>query len=80
LEAYQVMPLEALLRVEPVTLTIPLAQIIGRPGLRATCSVCEEEILNQRELVTPAGTICPACAAEPYYRGPQVPASVNSRD
>jgi formylmethanofuran dehydrogenase subunit E len=67
LAGYQVMPVEDLLRVEWVRLRAPLPQLLGRPGVHVACSMCGEDILNGRELATPAGPICRACAAEAYY-------------
>jgi formylmethanofuran dehydrogenase subunit E len=64
---YQLMPSAELLQVESVTLTTPLEQILGRPGVRVTCVACGEEVLNSRELRTPAGPLCAACAGRAYY-------------
>ena len=67
LEAYQVMPDELLLTWQPVRLTTPIREIISRPGVRALCDVCGEEIINERELVENGRTLCRACAGETYY-------------
>jgi len=64
---YQVMPSAELLEAQSVTLTTPLQQILGQPGVRLTCVLCGEEVLNCRELHTPAGPVCAGCAAGPYY-------------
>jgi formylmethanofuran dehydrogenase subunit E len=67
LVGYQVMPASELLEVEPVKLTLPLEQLLGSPGVRVICSGCGEEILNRREVATPAGSMCAACLAGTYY-------------
>src|SRR5690606_33686461 len=68
LAAYQVMPLAELLLARPVELTIDLKALISRPGVRAECDGCGEEIINQREVVRNGATLCRACAEEAYYR------------
>ncbi len=68
LEAYQVMPAEELLCWRQVELTVPMKQIISRPGVRVNCDVCGEEIINERELMRDGMTLCRACVGEAYYR------------
>ena len=48
LEGYQVMPIDELVFIEEVHLTIPIAKIISRAGVRVNCDVCGEEIINER--------------------------------
>lgn len=47
--AYQIIPDEELLDIEPVALTQSLKEIIGLPGQKTTCSLCGEQIINGRE-------------------------------
>ncbi len=68
LEAYQVMPDDVLLEWQPVQLNTPVSAIISRPGVRALCDVCGEEIINEREVVGDGRTLCRACAGESYYQ------------
>ncbi len=68
LEAYQVMPVEQMLRWQPVTLTIALKQLISRPGVRVNCAVCGEEIINEREVIVDGQAICRTCAGDHYYQ------------
>lgn len=68
IHGYGAMPEQELLSVTPVALTFDLPALLGRPGSRATCARCSEEILNQRERETEAGALCPACADGAYYR------------
>jgi formylmethanofuran dehydrogenase subunit E len=67
LAAYQVMPDDELLKVDRVRLTIDLAALISKPGKRATCDACGEEINNGREVVLDGRVLCRYCAGEPYF-------------
>ncbi len=67
LEGYQIMPDDVLLEWQPVQLTTPISEIISRPGVRALCDVCGEEIINEREVVENGRTLCRACAGQSYY-------------
>lgn len=67
LEAYQRIPNEELFILREVKLTIDLSAIVGKPGMRVTCSECEEEILNQREVVRNGKLLCRSCAGDGYW-------------
>ncbi len=67
LEAYQVMPDELLLEWQSVQLSPSISEIISRPGVRALCDVCGEEIINEREVVVEGRTLCRACSGDRYY-------------
>ncbi len=67
LEAYQTMSSDALLCWEPVALTLSLRALLSRPGARAACAVCGEEIINEREVLVDGQTLCQSCAGEAYY-------------
>lgn len=67
LAAYQILPDEELLVAQPVKLTQTLAEILSRPGVRADCAVCGEEIINEREVVVDGRFLCRPCAGESYY-------------
>lgn len=67
LAAYQVMPTDELLSITPVRLAQPLAAMISQPALRAICSQCGEEIINQREQTVAGLVLCRACAGGAYY-------------
>jgi formylmethanofuran dehydrogenase subunit E len=62
------MPVEELLAVQPVTLTVSLAQIISQHGLRVNCSICGEEIMNSREEQVNGQPVCRSCAGQAYYK------------
>ena len=67
LAAYQVMPDDELLVATPVTLTLNLKALISRNGVRAVCDHCDEEIINEREVVCAGQTLCRSCAEGAYY-------------
>lgn len=68
LQAYQIMPDDELLTIEPVTLATPIAEIVSRPGVRVNCAHCGEEIINEREVKVGERSLCRACAGHSYYR------------
>jgi formylmethanofuran dehydrogenase subunit E len=65
---YQAMPDEALLVVQPVVLSVSMAAIISRPGVRAVCAQCGEEVINEREVERGGIVLCRSCAGESYYQ------------
>jgi formylmethanofuran dehydrogenase subunit E len=67
LEAYQIMPDDELLSVQEVALIDSVEQILSRSGVRVQCSLCGEEIINERELIRNGQTLCISCAGEGYY-------------
>lgn len=67
LHAYQVIPQEKLLEIQPIQLKIPIEKIISRAGIRSDCENCGEEIINQREIYLNGMTLCRACAGQAYY-------------
>ncbi|MFZ5820538.1 MAG: FmdE family protein [Chloroflexota bacterium] len=67
LSAYQVMPDTELMAVQHVTLTVPLGEILSRPGIRVNCDVCHEEIINKREVHVNDQILCLSCAGQSYY-------------
>lgn len=71
LKAYQLMPSAELLAWAEVTLTVDLAAIISRNGVRAVCDRCGEEIINQRELIQADMALCQSCADGGYYAAAQ---------
>ncbi len=67
LQKYQVMPVDQLLKVERVKLSRPVSEIVSRPFVRVDCSVCGEEIINERELTIDGKPVCQQCAGKGYY-------------
>lgn len=68
LVGYQRMPAVELLVWRPVRLAVPVAEIVSRPGLRAHCARCGEEIVNGRERIVDGVSLCRACAGEDYLQ------------
>ncbi|HEX8992476.1 MAG TPA: FmdE family protein [Anaerolineales bacterium] len=65
--AYQSMPGEELLSIQPVCLKVPIQQILSHAGSRVHCERCGEEIINERVTVVKAHNLCRACASGGYY-------------
>jgi formylmethanofuran dehydrogenase subunit E len=65
--AYQVMPASALFTAQSVRLDLPLSKIMSRPGAQAVCEMCQEEVINGREVVNGGSILCSACAGNSYY-------------
>jgi len=68
MRAYQLLADAQLLAVRPVQLAVPVEQIVSRPGLRVDCSLCGEEIMNEREVIVGGQAVCRACAGPAYYQ------------
>ncbi|MGZ9222677.1 MAG: hypothetical protein ACXW4Q_11260 [Anaerolineales bacterium] len=49
--AYQVMPVSELFSVQRVNLHVPLSMILAQSAMKAVCEMCNEEIINGREVV-----------------------------
>lgn len=67
LEAYQKMSNTDLLTVKRVRLSISLEKLLSKPGIRVKCEACDEEVLNEREVVLEGAILCRACAGQSYY-------------
>ncbi len=67
LQGYQVMPVDELFDIRHVTLRVSLAEIMSRPGVRADCAICGEEIINEREVRAHGMVLCRGCAGDAYY-------------
>jgi formylmethanofuran dehydrogenase subunit E len=67
LQAYQIIPDDELLTIREVALRTPVKDIISRPGVRANCDVCGEEVINDRQIQHDGLNLCRSCAGEGYY-------------
>jgi len=67
MHAYQVMPDEDMFSVQPVILNDPVEKILSQPGMRVSCHVCGEEIMNEREIRQNGLTLCVTCSRDGYY-------------
>lgn len=70
MQAYQIMPDDEMFTVSEVQLNVSLEALISRPGVRVTCDVCGEEIMNEREVIHEDAILCRACAGRAYYQLP----------
>ena len=77
---YQRMPAELLLCWQVVELTTPVEVLLSRPGARAICELCGEEILNEREIIGDGVTLCRSCAGEGYYQSLTVACALAQHD
>ncbi len=65
--AYRRMPDPELLSFQPVSLKVSVQHILSRPGVRAVCEACGEEIINERWMIFGGRCLCKACATGGYY-------------
>jgi formylmethanofuran dehydrogenase subunit E len=68
LQAYKMLPDEALFKTERVKVQVPVEDQPGRPVARVICEVCGEGINDRREVVRDGRTLCRACAGDSYYK------------
>ena len=64
------MPADSMFVAHWVELKTPIEQVISRPGRKALCASCGEEIMNAREVRRDGRVLCLACAGQAYYRQP----------
>ena len=67
LEAYKFIPDKNLFSINEVQLRRSISEIVSEPDARATCQVCGEEIMNEREIIRENLTLCRSCAGDRYY-------------
>jgi formylmethanofuran dehydrogenase subunit E len=67
LQGYQVMPETELFTFREVRLQPSLETIVSRADFRAHCSLCGEEIINQREVYADGQVFCQTCLGRGYY-------------
>jgi formylmethanofuran dehydrogenase subunit E len=68
MQAYQTMPDEDMFDIQEVVLSVPIEQILSKPGIRVCCDVCGEEIMNEREVRREDKAFCRSCAGNGYYQ------------
>jgi len=68
LQGYQIMPADVLFTAGYVQLNEPMEQILSKPGKKAVCEMCGEEIINGREVLKDKLILCRTCAGESYYQ------------
>lgn len=67
LEAYKIMPEEALFEVTAVSVRIKPEDLPGRPLRRVQCSRCGEYIQDIREVCRDGKILCRPCDGKTYY-------------
>lgn len=67
LYGYQRMPVDRLFIWDSVRLVQSVREILSHPNALAVCTVCGEEIINEREVVRDGRVLCRACAGDRYY-------------
>jgi formylmethanofuran dehydrogenase subunit E len=65
--AYQEMPDKEMFSFTEVQLATSIESIISRPGMRVNCSICGEEIMNEREILQNGDVFCHTCSHGGYY-------------
>jgi len=65
--AYQVIPNSELFSIQRVKLNVSLSKILSRSGVKTVCEICNEEIINGREIVSDGRISCRACAGDSYF-------------
>ncbi len=67
IEAYKVMSDDELFDVQEVRVSIPEADMPGRPGRRVQCDRCGEWVQDYRDVEKDGKIMCKACAFGAYY-------------
>lgn len=67
LYGYQTLSDKDMLTVQPVQLTVDIEAIMSHAGIRSLCEICQEEIINEREVIMNGKQLCLHCAGEQYY-------------
>ncbi len=67
LEAYKLMSVEELFKVQNVKVKIPEADKPGRPGRRVQCEKCGDWVQDFRDIKKDGQTLCKPCAFGGYY-------------
>lgn len=67
LAGYQLMPDCELFRIHTVILDPSIELLLSRADIRAKCSRCGEEIINERQVIVAGAIVCRTCAGHGYY-------------
>ncbi len=60
-------PDSLLVTLQDVNVEIPALDMPGPPSNKAVCEICEERIVDGREVIRNGQTSCRACGSEKYY-------------
>ncbi len=75
--AYRAMSDEELFTVQSVSVTLGEFDRPGKPVMRVRCSICDEEVNDNRHIDGDDGPVCRACAGGAYYDHVVAPAEAN---
>lgn len=67
IEAYKIMPDEALFSVERVAVDVPIHDMPGPSRFKATCQNCGQVVRDKREVLVDNRILCRPCAHGTYY-------------
>jgi len=65
--AYRALPDDELFAVQAVTVTLGEFDKPGKPAMRVRCTICAEEVNDNRHIDGDDGPLCRACAGGTYY-------------
>lgn len=68
LEAYKVMPIEVLFKVEPVIVDIPVHDMPGPSRFKTQCQKCGQVVRDKKEVLLSGKVLCRPCAYGTYYK------------
>lgn len=68
LEAYKVMPVEVLFKVEPVIVDIPVHDMPGPSRFKTQCQKCGQVVRDKKEVLLSGKVLCRPCAYGTYYK------------
>lgn len=68
IEAYKLMPLEALFTVEQVQVDIPRSDMPGPSLFKTVCEKCRTVVRDKKEVLQDGKVLCRSCAFGAYYR------------
>ncbi len=68
LEAYKIMPLEELFKIEEVKVEIPLSEMPGPSRFKAVCQQCKTVVRDKKEVSKNGWILCRPCAFGTYYK------------
>jgi formylmethanofuran dehydrogenase subunit E len=66
--AYRTLPEDQLFAVQSVSPTLGAFDRPGKPAMRVLCTVCGEEVNDNRHVETDDGPLCRACVGGAYYK------------
>ena len=68
LEAYKRMPDDALFRVQPVVVEVPVNDMPGPSRFKIRCQNCGQMVRDKKEVLKGGKVLCKPCAYGTYYR------------